>query len=107
MEKTNSDTSPESKYIGGNITENIEQTEKSNPENYITENDPYFFIEHGSNDTNVPIEQSINLAEKLKQVIGENKVILEIIDGDGHGTSEFDTEENLSKVFNFLDSILK
>lgn len=105
--KTSSDTSPESKYIGGNITENVEQTEKANPENYITSDDPYFFIQHGNADANVPLQQSIDLAENLKSVLGEEKVTLEILDGAGHGTAEFDSDENVQKVINFLDSVLK
>lgn len=107
MGQTSSDTSPESKYIGGNITENVEQTEKANPENYITSDDPYFFIEHGNADRNVPLQQSIDLAEKLTNVLGEEKVNFEILDGAGHGTSEFNTDENIQKVINFLDCVLK
>lgn len=107
MGLTNSDTSPESQYIGGNITQNVEQTQKSNPENYITANDPYFFIQHGNADPMVPTAQSINFADKLTAVLGEDKVSLEILDGAGHGGDQFETEENVSKVYAFLDSILK
>ncbi|MDD3428807.1 MAG: alpha/beta hydrolase [Oscillospiraceae bacterium] len=107
MGKTSTDFSPESKYIGENITQNIEQTKKANPENYITKNDPYFFIQHGSADTNVPPQQSVDFAQKLTETVGADKVSMEIIDGAGHGTSEFDAEENVEKVFEFLDSVLK
>ncbi|WP_233522991.1 alpha/beta hydrolase [Peribacillus saganii] len=102
-----SDTSPESKYIGGNITENVEQAEKANPASYITKNDPYFFIQHGTADQNVPTQQSIDFAEKLTNVIGKEKVTLSLIEGAGHGGEQFNSEENLEEVFKFLDSVLK
>lgn len=107
MGETSSDTSPESQYIGGNITKNVEQTNKANPENYITANDPDFFIQHGSADTNVPTQQSIDFAEKLTTVLGSDKVTFEILEGAGHGGSQFESDENVKKVMAFLDSALK
>lgn len=106
MGKTSSDTPPESQYIGGNITRNVEQTERANPAYYITENDPYFFIQHGDADANVPVQQSENFAAALTEVLGPDKVRFEILEGAGHGTSEFDSEENLEKVFSFLNSVM-
>ncbi|TCI51545.1 alpha/beta hydrolase [Exiguobacterium sp. SH1S21] len=107
MGATSSDSSPESKYIGENITENVEQTEKANPANYISKDDPYFFIQHGTADQNVPTQQSIDFAEKLKAVLGEEKVSLTLLEGAGHGGEQFDAEENVQLVFEFLDSVLK
>lgn len=107
MGATSTESSPESQYIGGNITQNVEQTKKANPENYITAADPYFFIQHGSADTNVPPQQSIDFAEKLAAVLGKDKVTLEILEGAGHGGTQFDSEENVKKVIAFLDSVLK
>lgn len=107
MGETSSDNSAESKYIGENITENVEQTEKANPANYISADDPYFFIEHGTADQNVPTQQSIDFADKLKSVLGEDKVTLTLLEGAKHGGEQFDTEENVAEVFAFLDSVLK
>jgi len=107
MGLTSSPTSPESQYIGGNITENVAQTQKANPENYITAGDPAFFIQHGSTDQNVPTQQSINLAQKLTAVLGSDKVTLTILEGAGHGGEAFNVTENLDKVFTFLDGFLK
>ena len=104
---TSSDTSPESAYIGGNITKNVEQTKKANPENYITSKDAYFFIQHGSADQNVPTQQSINFYEKLKTVLGKDKVTLTILEGAAHGGAQFESKENITKVYKFLDNILK
>lgn len=113
MGQTNSATSPESKYIGADISqeENKSLAEKANPMNYITKNDPAFLIQHGTADTNVPITQSENFAKALEKVLGTNKVTFETMEGAGHGdmgdVKAFETEENISHVFNFLDSQLK
>lgn len=105
--KRNRDESPESKYIGGNITEETEKVEKANPASYITENDPAFFIQHGTADPNVPTQQSIDFAEKLTAVLGDDKVELTLLEDAVHGGEPFNTKENLDKVFNFLDQELK
>ena len=108
---TSEESSPESKYIGQLITLDAELTGQANPETYIGTMDaasaPSFFIEHGTADGNVPTQQSIDFAEMLKNSIGEEKVVLKLLDGAGHGTSEFQTVENLDVVFSFLDMIMK
>ena len=108
---TSSETSPESQYIGQLITNDVELTQKANPSTYIStmdiENSPSFLIQHGTADGNVPSQQSINFAKDLSATIGDAKVTLELLEGAGHGTSEFTTTENLDKVFAFLDDILK
>ena len=111
MGLTSSETSPESQYIGQLITNNPELTQKANPATYIStmtsETTPSFFIQHGTSDGNVPTQQSIDFSAQLKSIIGENLVTLELLDGAGHGTQEFTTQENIDKVFAFLDSKLK
>ncbi|HMS91045.1 MAG TPA: alpha/beta hydrolase [Candidatus Absconditabacterales bacterium] len=109
MGNTNSPNSPESKYLGQTIgTQEAEVLVKqASPQTYISKNSPAFFIQHGTLDTNIPITQSENFAEKLKNVIGDENVIFEKIEGAAHGGAQFETEENLNKVFNFLDTYLK
>ena len=62
----------------------------------------YLFWKHG----NVPTEQSVNFAADLKKVLVDSKVTLTLLEGAGHGISEFSTE-NVNKVLDFLDKILK
>jgi len=104
---TSSDTSPESLYIGGNITKNVAQTQKANASNYITADDPYFLIQHGSADQNVPTQQSVDFAANLIRILGQEKVTLNILSGASHGGSQFESTENLAIVFGFLNSVLK
>jgi acetyl esterase/lipase len=99
--------SPESLYIGKKITEAHDLVKKSNPANYITKNDPPFFIEHGKEDQLVPTEQSTDFATDLEKILGKNKVTLTILPDTRHGGPQFETPENLEKVFQFLDKYLK
>lgn len=104
---TSSETSPESKYIGQLITEVPELVAQSNPTTYISSNDPYFYIQHGSADSNVPVQQSAEFAAALTEALGTEKVTFEILEGASHGGEQFDAEENLNNIFTWLDSILK
>ncbi|MBP2654614.1 MAG: hypothetical protein H6Q73_2183 [Firmicutes bacterium] len=74
---------------------------------YITKDDPPFLIQHGSSDTLVPVTQSVQLATDLYKVLGKDKVKLDILLGEPHGGSGFETPENIARVFSFLDPILK
>lgn len=110
---TSVENSAESEYIGTLITDDKETTALANPMNYITTEDPSFFIQHGNLDENVPYLQSQEFAQRLSDVIGEDNVTFELLDGAVHGDGipnakpSFGTPENLEKVFAFLDSILK
>lgn len=103
--------SPESKYIGKLITLDPELTQKANPASYLDllnpNNAPYFFIEHGDSDSLVPTQQSIDFANLLEKQIGSKKVKLEILKGADHGSEEFDSEENLNKVYEFIQKALE
>ena len=99
--------SPESKVLGKKITEIPELVKQANPENYISKDDPPFLVEHGTKDPVVPVQQSINFSKKIETIAGKQKVILHLLQGAGHGSPEFETKENLNRVFVFLDSILK
>ncbi len=106
---TNSSKSPETAYLGYTIgSEEAEPLVKAaSPQTYITSDDPPFYIQHGTADRNIPITQSINFYDNLKKIIGIEKVKFEILDGAGHGGSQFNSDENVAKIFDFLDSYLK
>jgi dipeptidyl aminopeptidase/acylaminoacyl peptidase len=79
----------------------------ANPETYIHKEAPPFFIQHGTKDPVVPVQQSIELAEKLGQAIGKENVRLELLEGAGHADPQFETPENIAKVLDFLDEHLQ
>lgn len=99
--------SPESKLIGKQITLAPDLVAKASPATYITPDDPPFFIEHGTVDKLVPTQQSEEFAAALEKVLGKKKVTYLPLQNAGHGGPEFETRENLNKVFQFLDSYLK
>ena len=75
--------------------------------NYITADCPPFLIQHGTRDDLVPLEQATDFAAALRAVIGSEKVELDILEGAEHGGDAFGSEENLKRVFRFLDKYLK
>jgi len=103
----NTPTSPESQVMGQLITEIPAKVQEANPETYITSDDPPFFIQHGTADTNIPTQQSIDFAAKLQPVLGSSKVTFEALEGARHGDPMFATASNTAKVFAFLDKYLK
>jgi acetyl esterase/lipase len=104
---TNAATSPESKYLGAAVPSVPEKVAKANPASYITADDAAFFIQAGSADKNIPYTQSASFHSALVAVKGADKASYELINGAGHGTSEFSTTANLAKVIAFFDKHLK
>jgi len=105
------ENSSESYYIGQYVAKDTAFTELANPETYIpvmeSKTAPYFFIQHGTLDPVVPMQQSIHFAKCLKEKLGNNKVTIALIPGAHHFSAEFSSPENLNKVYAFLDAILK
>ena len=65
------------------------------------------WVQAGDSDTQVPYTQSENFAGKLSEIIGEENVHFSLLEGAGHEDGLFYTEENLAKVFAFLEDVLK
>ena len=99
--------SPESWLLGGKITEIPEKVKAANPETYIRKNAPPFLIQHGIVDPVVPVQQSMSLAEKLKRVCGDDRVVLELFEGFEHGDRRFESPVNVERVLDFIDQHLK
>jgi dipeptidyl aminopeptidase/acylaminoacyl peptidase len=99
--------SPESQLVGGPIQENVQAVQLVNAMTYITNDDPAFFIQHGTADCNVPPQQSQNFYNALSSAIGADKVTFILLDGAGHGGSQFTTEENLNLVIDFFKIYLR
>jgi dipeptidyl aminopeptidase/acylaminoacyl peptidase len=93
--------------LGAQITQIPDLVHKANPETYIRSIAPPFFIQHGTHDNVVPHQQSVNIAAKLAEVIGKDKVTLELLPNAGHADPAFETPQNVKKVLDFLDAILR
>jgi acetyl esterase/lipase len=96
-----------SKYVGNRITLVPELVQLVNAANYITPDDPPFYIQHGTADTLVPYQQSTELTKKLEAVLGKDKVQLVTMPGMGHDGHGFTNPESISHVLDFLDKTLK
>jgi acetyl esterase/lipase len=103
----NGANSPESLLFGNKITEIPERVRAASPIIYIKKNAPPFFIQHGTKDAVVPVQQSVGLAAKLRVVLGNRMVKLELIKEAEHADPRFETPENVDKVLDFLDKHLK
>lgn len=103
----NEANSPESLLLGQTITEIPEKVRTANPETYIRPGAPPFLLQHGTKDPVVPVQQSIEFAAKLKQVLGEQMIVLELLEGAEHADIRFETPENVARVLDFLDIQLK
>ena len=99
--------SPESLLLGDQITLIPDVVRSANPETYIHRNVPPFFIQHGLKDDTVPHQQSINFAAKVREIAGDERVVLELIEGARHADPKFDAAKNVKKVLDFLDQHLK
>jgi acetyl esterase/lipase len=103
----NGANSPESLLLGQKITEIPERVKAANPETYIRPSAPPFYLQHGTKDCVVPVQQSINFAAKLSKTLGENRVKLELIQDAEHADPKFESLDNVMKVLDFLDKWLK
>jgi acetyl esterase/lipase len=99
--------SPESLLLGQKITEIPDRVNAANPETYIRRGAPPFYLQHGTKDCVVPVQQSMNFAAKLSKILGEELVKLELIQDGEHADPWFETAENVKKVLDFLDKCLK
>ena len=99
--------SPESKLVGAPIQTVPDLVKTTNPMNYIDDQDAPFIIQHGTADCNIPPVQGQNLADALAAAIGSDNATYTLIDGAGHGGTQFETQENLQLVIEFLNKHLQ
>jgi acetyl esterase/lipase len=79
--------SPESQLIGAPIKEAPEKVKEANPITYVNGSAPPFLILHGTEDLNVPVNQSEILFAALKEA-SVDATFFEVV-GAGHGGPEF------------------
>ena len=99
--------SPESRYLGAKLADVPLKVVLANPMTYVHERMPPLLIQHGRLDSLVPVQQSMIFVEKLKKYVSHNRFEFDILEGAGHADPLFETDENMNKVFAFLDEHLK
>ena len=98
--------SPESRFLGAPLAEAPDRVQRANPLSYVHRGIPPILIQHGRSDPLVPVQQSIILAQRLKEVVGDGGFEFDILENAGHGDPLFETEENLARVFDFIAEVL-
>lgn len=96
---------PESRLIGGLVSQNIGKAEQANPIRYITADDPPFLIMHGDKDPVVPLAQSELLADALRKA--GVPVIFRVVPGGEHGGPAFRKLEEIDRLYYFFLQNLK
>ncbi len=76
------------------------------PITYISKDCPPFLIQHGTADPMVPVLQSIRFDQALTDVLGEEKVTLDLLHGQGHGSLVFEGLDNIKRVTDWLYEVM-
>jgi acetyl esterase/lipase len=100
-------TSPETRYLGARIIEIPDKVRLANPITYVHKGMPPILIQHGTADSTVPVQQSVELARAIEERVGPDGFELDIFEGGVHDDLVFDSDENMARVFEFLDRCLK
>lgn len=79
--------------------------EQSNPMNHITEKTVPTFLQHGRSDTAVPCTQSEAYFQLLSRKISACE--LDLLEECDHADAKLFAQDNIRKVFDFADRILK
>lgn len=92
----------------GAAPENVpEKVALADPCSYVTEAAPPFFMQYGTADTLVELENGLRLRDRLTAAIGAERVSFEVIEGAEHADDLFRTPENNEKIYRFFDKYLK
>jgi acetyl esterase/lipase len=86
--------SPESQLLGAPIKEVPEKVKQANPITYVNGSAPPFLILHGTEDLNVPVNQSEIFFAALRKA-GVDATFFEVI-GAGHGGPQFYGEDSFT-----------
>ncbi|MDO4648401.1 MAG: alpha/beta hydrolase [Eubacteriales bacterium] len=100
--------SPESRFLGHQITEIPELVRMVTPAVYAHTDMPPVYILHGSIDQVVPVEQSIAFADAIKKAAGTDKVQLHIVEGKlHHGDAWYNEPWVANEALDFLDKVFQ
>jgi acetyl esterase/lipase len=95
--------SPESRYLGAQIGLIPHTAQLASPLTHVGEGMAPILIQHGRMDPIVPFQQSIQLAEAIEARVGNDRFELDILDEAAHNDPLFETDENLDRVFGFIE----
>ncbi|MGK0606717.1 alpha/beta hydrolase [Enterococcus gilvus] len=96
-------------YLGFDPEVDSEAAKEANIDHVLTEKAPPFYIQHGTMDPAVPVEQSINFARSLREKIGDENVVLDLLPETGHagGGPEFLQKKHVQPILAFFNALIK
>lgn len=95
--------SPESILMGAPVMTIRDKCDVASPLTYVSAESTPIVIQQGKGDPVIPYLQSIMMAEKMKAAIGEENVLLELVEGVAHADPVFFSLQNIHKVLDFVD----
>lgn len=99
--------SPECLYLGATIADVRDLVCAVNPMTYVHDRMPPVLVQHGTKDWVVPVQQSIEFARAIEERAGPGRCELDLLEGADHDDPAFFTDQNLARIFGFLDRHLK
>jgi len=90
--------------FGGEMSDHMDLAKKASPVTWVNKDTAPLFILHGTKDPLVPVSQSKEMEEKLKAANVE--VMLDVIEGAGHGGKEFFADGRAERMVEFLNKHL-
>ena len=96
-------------FLGKLFDKNSKLVKEASPINYVKKNKeiPSILIQHGSGDEILPVQQSIRFILKVNNLLSLKKVELDIIPHAIHSSVLFETDENIQRILDFIDSVIK
>lgn len=82
-----------------------ERTLKASPIGYVEEDCPPMLLQHGTNDLVIDYHQSVYMYNKVKAVCGEDRVEMDLFEGEPHGSQKIKADENITHCVDWLDKI--
>jgi acetyl esterase/lipase len=95
--------SPESRYLGRPISDVPDKVRLASPITYVGPCMAPILIQHGRADNLVPFQQSVQLSEAIEARVGTDRFALDLFDGAVHDDPHFTSDENLDRVFDFIE----
>lgn len=93
----NNPDSPESLLLGGPVQDNKKIARTASPITYVSKDDPPFLTIHGTKDSLVPFEQSVQLHDSLQNAGVISRLIA--IEGGGHGRPQLSELDDRIRLF--------
>ena len=84
-----------------------EKSDAFSPATYITKDCPPVLIQHGTKDPVVPYLQSVDFDKALTAVIGPEKVTLDLVHNQGHGSLVYESFDNVKRITDWLREAMK